>query len=267
MKKTTLLLSLLFYVLVSVNIPAFADKGEILIQKEEEKLNSLNLKKETVSEQNYEQPVLLEPDENLNEENIEAIEIGSENLFRHIEGLKQYNVPIVVGINKFSSDTKKEEETLKEILIKNNIKFAFYDAFNEGGRGTINLAKSVLEELDKKEKEINYIYELSDDIETKINKIAKKIYGANKVIIKRKAKKSLEQIKKLNTSNYYICFAKTPLSLSDDPLKINAPKDFSVIVKDIYVSNGARFIVCLSGNILTMPGLPKVPRAIDFKEE
>lgn len=202
--------------------------------------------------------------DDLNIKNVEALEKGSANLFKHYESLSKFNLPIVIAINHFDSDDEEEIRTLEKLLRERNIKFAFLDGFIKGGAGAIDLANKVLEVLDTKEKDIEYIYDLNDSIENKINNIAKEIYGAKDVKFSDLALEKIEEIKKLNASNYYICMAKTPNSLSDDPKLLNVPKDFTLNVKDIYVSNGAKFIVVLTGNVLTMPGLPKNPRAVNF---
>ena len=202
--------------------------------------------------------------DDLNVKNVDALIKGSANLFKHYESLSKFNLPIVVAINHFDSDDEEEIKTLERLLKERNIKFAFLDGFIKGGEGAIDLANKVLEVLDTKEKEVKYIYDLSDDVENKIRKIAKEIYGAKDVKFSPLALEKIEEIKKLNASDYYICMAKTPNSLSDDPKLLNVPIDFDVNIKDIYVSNGARFIVVLTGNILTMPGLPKNPRAVNF---
>ena len=202
--------------------------------------------------------------DDLNIKNVEALEKGSVNLFKHYESLSKFNLPIVIAINHFDSDDEEEIRTLEKLLRERNIKFAFLDGFIKGGAGAIDLANKVLEVLDTKEKDIEYIYDLNDSIENKINNIAKEIYGAKDVKFSDLALEKIEEIKKLNASNYYICMAKTPNSLSDDPKLLNVPKNFTLNVKDIYVSNGAKFIVVLTGNVLTMPGLPKNPRAVNF---
>ena len=203
--------------------------------------------------------------EDLGNKNLKALEIGSQNLLKHYQNLKKFNLPVVVALNHFESDDKEEIELLESILNKNNIKFAFLDGYLKGSEGSLDLANKVLEALDTNNKELNYVYDLSDSIKTKIEKIAKNIYGAKEVEYSELAIEHLIVLEEENRNNYYVCMAKTPQSLSDDSKLINVPKDFTLHVKDIYVSNGAKFIVVLCGNILTMPGLPKNPRAVNFE--
>lgn len=204
--------------------------------------------------------------ENLSSLNVEALNKGSENLLKHYQNLKQFNLPVLVLINHFSSDHLEEINALKKILEENKIKYAFLDGFNKGSEGSIEAANKLLEILDTTNPKLNYLYDLNKPIKEKIETIATKIYGAKNVIYSSKAEEALKEMEKLNCQKYEVCMAKTPQSLSDDPKLLNVPKDFSLHVEDIYVSNGARFIVVLCGSILTMPGLPKVPRAVNFNE-
>lgn len=205
--------------------------------------------------------------ENLNEENIDALKEGSKNLLKHYSNLQKFNVPVVVAINHFASDSNLEVETLKSILEENKIKYAFLDGFLKGSEGSIDLANKVLEVLDTKKFVLKNVYDLNDSIKDKITKLAKEIYNAKEVEFSDESLKSIKEIENLGKSNLYICMAKTQSSISDDPKKLNVPENYTFHVRDVYLSNGAGFIVCLAGNILTMPGLPKVPRAVGFKYE
>ncbi len=204
--------------------------------------------------------------EDLATKDLKALEVGSENLLKHYSNLKKFNIPIVVALNHFATDNEEEIAFLENILNKNNIKFAFLDGFIKGSEGSIDLANKVMESLDTNlNKDMTFTYDFNDSIKEKIEKIAKNIYGAKDVEYSELALENIKKLEEEGRRNYYICMAKTPQSLSDDPKLINVPKDFTLHVKDAYVSNGAKFIVVLCGNILTMPGLPKEPRAVDFK--
>ncbi len=203
--------------------------------------------------------------EDIEKENLDALKIGSANLFKHYENLSLFNLPIVVAINHFASDSEKEIELLEMLLKERNIKFAFLDGFLKGSDGSLDLANKVLETLDTSNRELKLLYNKNAGIKEKIDTIAKKIYGAKEVEYSELALAHLDEIAKLEKDDYVICMAKTQSSLSDDASLLNVPRDFTLHVKDMYLSNGAKFIVVMCGNILTMPGLPKVPRAVDFK--
>jgi len=199
--------------------------------------------------------------ENLDKENLDALSIGVENLKQHYENLKKFGVPIIVAINHFNKDTDKEISFLSSWCEKQNYVYSFLDGFLKGGDGAIDLANKVLECLSTKESHYKPLYDLNDSIENKINKIAKEIYRADGVDFTQKALDDIAEIKKLGKEHYVICMAKTQSSFSDNPKLLNCPKGFRVTVKEVKLSNGAEFIVALLGNILTMPGLPKVPQA------
>lgn len=199
----------------------------------------------------------------INEENVEALLKGCANLEKHIESIKEYNLPFVVAINKFSKDTKKEVDTLIEWCNKNNYPVEEADGWAQGGKGMIDLANKVVEIC---EEENNYkpIYDTNDTIENKIETIAKKIYGADGVEFLDTAKENLKQLKELGFDNLPICMAKTPMSLTDDPKIIGRPTRFKINVTNLKVSAGAGFVVVYTGSIMTMPGLPKHPAALDM---
>ena len=205
--------------------------------------------------------------EDLTVENIDALKAGFKNLEQHYYNLRKYDVPVVVAINHFKDDTKLEVDTLKEMLNKLSIKFAFLDGFLNGGDGSIDLANRVVEVLETTKSKYHTLYKYEDTIENKIAKIAKDIYHASDVQYEEKALQSIENIRKLDRENLPICIAKTQSSFSDDPKLLNTPRNFTLHIKDIHLSNGAGFIVVLTGNILTMPGLPKVPAAVKMEDE
>ena len=203
--------------------------------------------------------------EDLNIENVEALKEGSKNLLKHYSNLKKFNMPVIVAINHFNSDTDLEIKTLEDILIKEHISFSFMDGYNKGSLGSLDLANKVLQILDTKNNDLKYIYPLKESIENKINILAKEIYNAKEVVFSPKSIESINEIKKLGRDDLPICVAKTQSSLSDDPTLKNVPENYTFHVNDIYLSNGAEFIVVICGKILTMPGLPKVPRAVEYK--
>lgn len=198
---------------------------------------------------------------NLNQENIEALTEGFKNLEQHYYNLKKYGLPIVVAINHFYNDTQNEVDTLIKLCKEHNFPYAFCDGFLNGGEGSIDLAKKVLETIETKRSSFSPIYDCDLSISDKITKICKDIYHADSIELSDLALENIEKINKLGRSNLPICMAKTPLSFSDNPKLLNAPRNFIVKIKDVKLSNGAGFIVCYCGDILTMPGLPKVPAA------
>lgn len=199
--------------------------------------------------------------ENLNQENVEALKDGVKNLEQHYENLRKFGVPIVIAINHFAQDSDAEIKFLSNWCENHGYQYAFLDGYLKGGEGAIDLANKVLECLSTKKSNYKPLYELNDSIESKIERIAKEIYRADGVDFTPEALKDIEEIKKLKKDNLVVCMAKTPLSFSDNPKLLNCPKNFRITVKEVKLSNGAEFIVALLGNILTMPGLPKVPQA------
>jgi len=199
--------------------------------------------------------------DNLNLENINALKDGFKNLEQHYYNLKKFGIPIVVCINHFNNDTDNEINTLISLCKDNHFPYAICDGFNKGGLGSIDLAKKVIEALETKRSDFKFLYDLNLSIKEKITKICRDIYKANEIIFKEEALKNIELIEKLNKDNLPICMAKTPLSFSDNPKLLNAPRGFNITISNVKLSNGAGFIVCYCGNILTMPGLPKVPEA------
>ena len=192
---------------------------------------------------------------------VNALERGIENLEKQIENIKKYNVPVVVAINKFITDSKEEVEFIKNYCDKLGVKVALSEVWEKGGEGGIELGEVVCEVLENEETKFKPIYEVEKTIEEKINIIAKEIYGAKGVVFTANAKKQIAELEKFNLDKLPICMAKTQYSLSDNPNLKGRPTDFEITVKEVRVSNGAGFIVALNGDIMTMPGLPKVPAA------
>lgn len=200
------------------------------------------------------------PKEEITKESIEYLEKGMNNLYKHINNLKNiYGLNVVVAINRFSTDTDKEISFLEESLDKINIDYATTNGYSLGSDGSINLAKKVLDNLDKKDN-FNYAYDINDSIKDKIYKVATKIYGAKGVNYSIEAEKELNLLEKEH-SNIPICIAKTQYSLSDNPKNLDPKEEYNIHVSNVILKGGAEFIVVLTGNIMTMPGLPKVPNS------
>lgn len=192
-----------------------------------------------------------------NKEDLESLKKGFANLDKHIENIKKYGVPFVVAINKFNIDTKNEIDLLLEYCHKKGYPVEVNDSYSKGAKGAYDLAQTVLK-LVNEENDFKFIYDINDSIETKIEKIAKNIYGAKDVFYHQKAIESLKRIKDNNLDkDLLICMAKTPMSLSDNDKLLGRPSDFILQIKDVTISNSVKFLVVLTGNILTMPGLNK----------
>ncbi len=199
----------------------------------------------------------------LKEENLKAVELGLENLRAHINILKNFNVPVVVTLNKYVSDTEKEIEIVKNFAKNEMVGFAICDVWSKGGKGAFELADEVVK-YSKINSKLTYSYDLSDSVKTKIKKLAKQVYGTTKVVYSKEAEKSLKEIKKLGFENLPICVAKTQYSLSDNKNLLGAPKDFELTVRNVEIRSGAGFLVVLLGDMLLMPGLSKNPAAINM---
>ncbi|WP_315082015.1 formate--tetrahydrofolate ligase [uncultured Clostridium sp.] len=197
----------------------------------------------------------------LNIPNVEALKVGIANLEKQIENIKKFNVEPVVAINKFVSDSDEEVEFIKDFCEKLGVKVALSDVWAKGGDGGIELGKAVLDVIENDKSNFKTLYDVDKDIEEKILTIAKEIYGADGVVYSNEAKKQIGELVKFNLDKLPICMAKTQYSLSDNPNLLAKPKGFNINVQEIRVSNGAGFIVVQTGNIMTMPGLPKVPAA------
>lgn len=194
------------------------------------------------------------------EENLEALEKGIVNLEKHIENVQKYGLPVVVSINRFASDSENELNFIAQFCEKKQVGFAITEVHGKGGAGGEALGKEVLKQLDKAAA-FRPVQTLSLSLEEKIGKVAREIYGAKDVNYSPKAKKELEKLSLLGFSECPVCMAKTQYSLSDNPALLGRPEGFTLQVKDLYVSAGAGFVVVLTGDIMTMPGLPKVPAA------
>ncbi len=203
----------------------------------------------------------------LTTENLEALEKGIVNLDKHIENLHKYGLPIVVAINRRTEDTDAELRYLEDHCRKLGCNFALAEVWAKGGEGGIELAKEVLAAIEKPNN-FKPIYELDLPLRKKIETIAKEIYGADGVTFDKEAEKTMNELEKLGFGNMPVCMAKNQYSLSDDATKFGRPTGFNVNIRDIYVSAGAGFVVAITGTIVTMPGLPKVPAAesIDVDE-
>ena len=197
----------------------------------------------------------------LNIPNVEALKLGISNLEKQIENIEKYNVPIVVAINKFTSDSEEEVQFIKDFCREKGVRVALSDVWAKGGEGGLELGAKVVDILENKKSNFEVLYDVNDSIEEKINSIASEIYGANGVNYTVQAKKQIAELKKFNLDKLPICMAKTQYSLSDNPSLLGRPENFDITVKEVRISNGAGFIVVLTGDIMTMPGLPKVPAA------
>ena len=199
----------------------------------------------------------------LNNENLEALEKGLPNLLKHVSNIKNvYHLPCVVAINAFPTDTKAELDLVEAKCKELGVNVALSEVWAKGGEGGIKLAEEVIRLTEESNDDFAYSYELEGSIEDKLNQIVRKIYGGNKVILTEQARKQAKELENLGFGNYPICMAKTQYSLTDDQTKLGAPKDFDITVRNLKISAGAGFIVALTGEIMTMPGLPKVPAAV-----
>ncbi len=196
----------------------------------------------------------------LKNENIEALKQGLPNLLKHIHNIKDvYHLPVVVAINKYTTDTDKEIQIVIDAVKQLNVDAITADVWKDGGKGAINLAQKVMELCDNDNTNFEYSYQLSDTVENKIKDIATKIYGAENVVYSEKAKNDLKDIQRLNKENLPIIIAKTQYSLSDDAKLLGSPKGFTITIKELQLRTGANFIVAIAGNMLLMPGLGKEP--------
>ncbi|MFK9093376.1 formate--tetrahydrofolate ligase [Bacillus salipaludis] len=200
----------------------------------------------------------------LAKENIPSLTLGFANLQKHIETIKSFGLPVVVAINKFITDTDLEVQTLLEWCDRENVPVSLTEVWEKGGEGGIELAQKLLEVIGKEENNFHPLYDLSDSLEQKIQTIVQKVYGGKDVDFSPKAKKQLIDFEKFGWSNLAVCMAKSQYSLSDDPTKLGRPTDFTVTIREFKPSIGAGFIVALTGEVMTMPGLPKKPAALNM---
>ena len=202
-------------------------------------------------------------------ENLEALKKGIVNLEKHIENLQKYGVPVVVTLNSFVTDTPAETAFVKQFCEERGCDFALSEVWEKGGEGGIELANAVLNTLETKESHYHSIYTDDLSLTEKIETVAKEIYGADGVNYAAAAKKQLEKLEELGFGNFPVCIAKTQYSLSDNPALLGRPTGYNIEVREVYVSAGAGFVVAITGQIMTMPGLPKAPAAlnIDVNEE
>ncbi len=204
------------------------------------------------------------PKDELTNENVDALKKGICNLEKHIENLQKYNVPIVVTLNAFISDTDKEVEFVKNFCEERGCEFALSKVWELGGEGGIELANKVIDSINNKESNFAPLYNNDLTIEEKIEKVATEIYGAKDVSYSKAAQRELNRLKKLGFDNMPVCMAKTQYSLSDDATLLGRPTDFTLNIREMYVSAGAGFVVAITGQIMTMPGLPKKPAALSI---
>ncbi len=205
----------------------------------------------------------------LGKENLDALKKGIVNLEKHIENIQKYGVPVVVTLNSFVTDTEAENEFIRCFCEERGCEFALSEVWEKGGKGGIALAEKVLETLEKKESRFHTLYEDSLSLKEKIETISREIYGARGVIYEPAAEKQLARIEALGFGEFPVCMAKNQYSLSDDASKLGRPENFDIHIREVYVSAGAGFVVALTGAIMTMPGLPKVPAAnhIDVSDD
>ena len=207
------------------------------------------------------------PKTDLAEENIEAVEKGFTNLKKQVENMQFFGAPVMVAINRFSSDTEREIAKLEELCRNFGVPVELNECWEKGGQGGLDFARKVVELSQGPKPSPKFVYDLKDSIEDKVKAITKTIYGGDGVIFTAAAKKQMKQIQEWGLGDLPVCMAKTQYSLSDDPSKLGAPSGFNVTVSDVRVAAGAGFIVCRTGNIMVMPGLPKKPAALAMDVE
>ena len=204
----------------------------------------------------------------IQEENIEGLEKGLDNLYRHISNIKdKFGLNVIVAINRFTSDTEAEIECLRKHLEEKGVELSLVEGWAKGGEGAIDIAQKLVD-LTEKEENFQYMYELNEGIKEKIEKVATKIYGAKGVVFEEAAQKEMKRIEELGYANLPVCIAKTQYSFSDDPKNLECKDEYNITIRDLDLKTGAGFIVALAGKIMTMPGLPRVPAAesIDIDE-
>lgn len=198
----------------------------------------------------------------LSQENVEALKSGFANVKKHAETISSFGLPIVIAINKFITDTGQEVKTLMDLCEQANLPVSLTEVWEKGGAGGVDLANKLLEVIEKGESNYHPLYELTDSIEEKVRTIVQKVYGGKDVEFSTKARKQLIEFEQFGWGNLPVCMAKTQYSLSDDPAKLGRPQGFTINVREFKPSIGAGFIVALTGDVMTMPGLPKAPAAL-----
>lgn len=199
--------------------------------------------------------------ENLGQENVEALERGFANLEKQVQNIRKFGLPVLVSINRFINDTENEIAVIERRCKEAGVEVSLNEVWAKGGEGGEDMAHKVVKLIEEQESKYKPIYEVEQSIEEKVSTIVKEIYGGKAAVFTSTAQKQIKRLEKLGLDKMPICMAKTQYSLSDNPELLGAPKDFEVTVKEVRVSAGAGFIVCLTGEIMTMPGLPKVPSA------
>ena len=202
------------------------------------------------------------------EQNKEAIKKGIDNVYRHIDNLKnKFGLNVIIALNRYAQDSDKEIELVRELIEDKGVRLSLVEGWAKGGEGAIDIAKELVD-LVEVNQDFKYMYELEDSIETKIEKIATKIYGAKNVIFEEQAKVQIKKIEEMGYGKFPVCIAKTQYSFSDDPKNLECKGDYSITIRELELKTGAGFVVALAGKIFTMPGLPKVPSAetIDINE-
>ena len=205
----------------------------------------------------------------IQEENLDGLKNGMSNLYKHIENIKdKFGLNVIVAINRYNTDTEKEIEYIQETLKEKGIESSLVEGWAKGGKGAIDIAQQLVN-LTEKQENFKYIYDLQDDIKTKIQKVAREIYGATGVKFSEDAENEIDRIEKLGYGNLPVCIAKTQYSFSDDSKNLECKDSFEITIRDVNLKAGAGFVVAISGKIMTMPGLPRVPAAehIDLSED
>ena len=205
--------------------------------------------------------------EDLAKENVDAMLVGCANLKQHLENISKFGLDFVVCINHFDIDSDNETKALEDWCKQHNYKYAFCDSFKNGSKGGTNLANEVIKALNQNKSQFHYLYDEKDAICAKIEKICKEIYRAGEIEYSEVSKKQIEKFEKMGYGQTPICIAKTPQSFSDNAKLLNTPKNFKITIREVNLSSGANFVVPLLGNIMTMPGLPKVPSAVKMEDE
>lgn len=205
--------------------------------------------------------------EDVDKENIDALIKGLPNLKQHMENIAKYKVDAIICINHFTSDSENETKVLNDWCLENGYKVAYCDSFSRGKEGGKELAQLAVDSLKNNKSNFSPLYDVNKGIQTKINTIAKEIYRADEVVYTQKALEQIENLNKLGYDKTPVCIAKTPQSFSDDPKLLGAPRGFKITIREIRLSSGANFIVALTGKVMTMPGLSKVPSAVKMEDK